>query len=134
METLRECLHWALKGDMCGSHSLLTLSQLLHPVCFGLGRPLHGGHQLLLRAVDLLLLNSDLLLPLHHLDLDLLQADLLLLFGRLQLVRQLSLCFLERRVFFIIINTSLSSSTVDNILLKMQSKLYNVIPLCSLPD
>lgn len=74
----------------------MSLSQLLHPVGFGLGGPLHDGDQLLVRALDLLLLDGDLLLPLHHLDFDLLHPDLLLLLGRLQLVRQLSLRFLER--------------------------------------
>lgn len=91
---------FALKGDLCWSHSLPSLSQLLHLVGFGLGGSLHRGDELLVHADDLLLLNSDLLLPLHHLDFDLLQTDLLLLFGRLQLVRQLSLCFLERTTGF----------------------------------
>lgn len=88
-------LHCALQADLCCTHSLLSLSQLLHLVGFGLGGPLHGGDELLVGTHDLLLLNTDLLLPLHDLNFDLLQTDLLLLFGRLQLVRQLSLCFLE---------------------------------------
>lgn len=75
----------------------MPLSQLLHLVGFGLGRSLHSSDELLVSALDLLLLNSDLLLPLHHLDFDLLQTNLLLLFGRLQLIRQLSLCFLGRQ-------------------------------------
>lgn len=96
-------MHFACEGDRCGTHSLLSLSQLLHLVGFSLGRSLHHSDELLLSAVDLLLLDSDLLLPLHHLDFDLLQTDLLLLFGRLQLICQLSLCFLERQeVLFIL--------------------------------
>lgn len=76
-------------------YSLLPLSHLLDPVGLGLSGSFHCGDELLLGAVDLLLFDHDLLLPLHHLDLNLLQTDLLLLFGRLQLVRQLSLCFLH---------------------------------------
>lgn len=80
----------------------MSLCQLLHPVGFSLGRSLHSGDELLVSTLDLLLLNRNLLLPLHHLDFDLFQSDLLLLFGCLQLVRQLSLCFLERqKVFFL---------------------------------
>lgn len=75
----------------------MSLSQLLHLVGFSLGRSLHSGDEVLVSALDFLLLNSDLLLPLHHLDFNLLQTNLLLLFGRLQLIRQLSLGFLERR-------------------------------------
>lgn len=79
-------------------NSLLSLSQLLHLIGFSLRRSLHGSDELFLSAVDLLFLNSDLLLPLHHLDFDLLQTNLLLLFGGLQLVRQLGLCFLKNEV------------------------------------
>lgn len=79
------------------SHSLVSFSQLLHLVGFSLSRSLDGGDEFLVCAVDLLLLDCDLLLPLHDLNLYLLQTDLLLLFGRLQLVRQLSLCFLQRQ-------------------------------------
>jgi len=106
--------------------SLHSLSQLLHLVGFRLGRSLHGGDELLFSAVDLLLLNGDLLLPLHHLDLNLLQTDLLLLFGRLQFVRQLSLCFLERPEAFI--NTLLSRWTR----LKSRPNIH-LVPWCSLP-
>ena len=80
-------------GSVIG-HSLLSLGQLLHLVSLRLGRPLDRGDQLLLSAVNLLLLNGDLLLPLNHLDLNLLQTDLLLLLGSLQLVGQLGFCFL----------------------------------------
>ncbi len=73
----------------------MPLSQLLHLVGLGLGWPLDDGDELLVCPVNLLLLDGDLFLPLHHLDLDLLQADLLLLLGCLQLVRQLRLCFLQ---------------------------------------
>ena len=72
----------------------VALSDGLHLVGLGLGGELHGGRQLLLLAHDLLLLDLDLLPPLHHLDLDLLVTDLLLDLGRLQLVRQLRLGFL----------------------------------------
>lgn len=74
----------------------MPLSQLLHLVGLGLSGPLHSRDELLVCPGDLLLLDGDLLLPLHHLDLDLLQADLLLLLGRLQLIRQLGLRFLNR--------------------------------------
>lgn len=77
-------------------HSLVSLSQLLHLIGFSLSRSLDNGNELLVCALDLLFLNGDLLLPLHHLNLDLLHTDLLLLLGSLQLVGQLSLCFLER--------------------------------------
>ena len=63
--------------------SLLSHGQHLHLVGFGLGGPLHRGDELLVRALDLLLLDGDLLLPLHHLDLDLFQTDLLLLLSGL---------------------------------------------------
>lgn len=76
-------------------YSLLALSQLLHFIGLGLSRPLYSGNELLVCPVNLLLLNCNLLLPLHHLDLNLLQPDLLLLFGSLQLVCQLGLCFLK---------------------------------------
>lgn len=75
-------------------HSLLSLGQLLHLVGFSLGRPLDCGDELLFCAVNLLLLDGDLLLPLNHLDLYLLQTDLLLLLGSLQFVGQLGFCFL----------------------------------------
>ena len=89
-------MHCALRGDLCGTYSLLSLSQLLHLVCFSLSRPLHGGDELFVSTLDLLLFNSDLLLPLHNLNFNLFQTDLLLLFGRLKLIRQLGLCFLWR--------------------------------------
>lgn len=79
---------------MC-CHSLMPLSQLLHFVGLGLSGPLDSGNELLVCPVNLLLLNGDLFLPLHHLDLNLLQTDLLLLLGGLQLIRQLGLCFLK---------------------------------------
>ena len=72
----------------------VALSDGLHLVRLSLGGELHRGRQLLLLAHDLLLLDLDLLPPLHHLDLDLLVTDLLLNLGRLQLVRQLRLGFL----------------------------------------
>lgn len=72
----------------------MPLSQLLHFVGLGLSRPLDRSNELLVCPRYLLLLDGDLLLPLHHLDLDLLQTDLLLLLGCLQLVCQLGLCFL----------------------------------------
>ena len=72
----------------------VALGHSLHLVRLGLGGELHRGRQLLLLAHDLLLLDLDLLPPLHHLDLDLLVTDLLLDLGRLQLVRQLRLGFL----------------------------------------
>lgn len=81
-------------GSVIG-HSLLSLGQLLHLVGLRLGRPLDRGDQLLLSAVNLLLLNGDLLLPLNHLNLYLLQPDLLLFFSCLQLIGQLSFRFLE---------------------------------------
>lgn len=77
----------------------MTLSQLLHPEGFSLCRSLHNCDELLVGTLDLLLLDCDLLLPLHHLDFDLLHPNFLLLFGRLQLVGQLSLCFLEGGVW-----------------------------------
>lgn len=83
-------------SNYVSDHSLVSLSQLLHLIGFSLSRSLHDGDELLVRALDLLLLNGDLLLPLHHLDFDLLHTDFLLLFGSLQLVSQLSLSFLER--------------------------------------
>lgn len=64
-------------------HSLLSLSQLLHLVGFSLSRPLYSSDELLVCTLNLLLLNGDLLLPLHHLNFDLLKTDLLLLLGRL---------------------------------------------------
>lgn len=76
-------------------HSLLSLGQLLHLVGFSLGRPLDCGDELLFCAVNLLLLDGDLLLPLNHLNLYLLQPDLLLFFSCLQLIGQLSFRFLE---------------------------------------
>ena len=72
----------------------VALCDGLHLVRLGLGGELHRGRQLLLLAHDLLLLDLDLLPPLHHLDLDLLVTDLLLDLGRLQLVRQLRFGFL----------------------------------------
>ena len=72
----------------------VALGYGLHLVRLGLGGELHRGRQLLLLAHDLLLLDLDLLPPLHHLDLDLFVTDLLLNLGRLQLVRQLRLGFL----------------------------------------
>lgn len=89
--------------ELCQSHSLVSLGQLLHLVGFSLSRSLHSGDELLVSTLDLLLLNGNLLLPLHHLDFNLLQSDLLLLFSCLQLVRQLSLCFLKwHKVLFIL--------------------------------
>lgn len=79
-------------------HSLVSLGQLLHLVGLGLSGPLYDSDELLVSALDLLLLDGDLLLPLHHLDLDLFKTDLLLLLGCLQLVRQLSFCFLGRQI------------------------------------
>lgn len=81
-------------------NSLMPLSQLLHFVCLGLSRPLYSGNQLFVGPVNLLLLDGDLLLPLHHLDLNLLQPDLLLLLSRLQLVCQLGFCFLKTSADF----------------------------------
>lgn len=74
---------------------LVSFGQLLHFVSLGLSRSLHCSNELLVCAIDLLLLDGDFFLSLHHLDLDLLQTDLLLLLGCLQLICQLSLCFLE---------------------------------------
>lgn len=81
-------------------HSLVSLGQLLHLVGLGLSGPLDYSDELLVSALDLLLLDRDLLLPLHHLDLDLFKTDLLLLLGCLQLVRQLSFGFLVRQVSY----------------------------------
>merc|ERR1719220_881743 len=74
----------------------VTLGHGLNLEGLSLGWQLHGGRQLLLLPLDLLLLDLDLLPPLHHLDLDLLVPDLLLYFSCLQLVSKLSLSFLER--------------------------------------
>lgn len=82
-------------SDEVGAHSLLSLGDLLDAVGFGLGRPLHGGDELLLLPDDLFLFDVDLLLALHHLDLDFLLADLLLLPGALELVGQLGLRSLQ---------------------------------------
>lgn len=101
------------RGKLCGIHSLLSLSQLLHLVGFSLSRSLHSGDELLVSSSDLLLLNRDLLLPLHHLNFYLLQTDLLLLFGCLQLIRQLSLCFLEKAGDLIYTPLSLSLLAED---------------------
>lgn len=80
---------------LMGYHLLLPLSQLLHFVGLSLSRSLHSSNELLVCPINLLLLNGDLLLPLHHLDLNLLQTDLLLLLGCLQLVCQLGFGFLK---------------------------------------
>lgn len=95
----RGFLWCAGRADLCGTHSLLSLSQLLHLVGFGLGGSLHSGDELLFRSDDFLLFDGDLLLPLNHLDFYFLQTDLLLLFGCLQHIRQLGFCFLERHKY-----------------------------------
>lgn len=110
---------------MCDD-SLLSLSQLLHLEGFGFCRSLHCGDELLVCTVDFLFLNCDLLLPLHHLNFNLLQTDLLLLFGSLQLIRQLSFCFLERQEVVVYI-------LVFNCWKYIRSSLFNSLPLCSLP-
>lgn len=88
--------------------SLLPFSQLLHLVGLGLRRTLHSGDELLFSAINLLLLNCDLFFSLHHLNFNLLQTDLLLLFGRLQLICQLSFCFLGRQGFIYFLNIQCS--------------------------
>lgn len=117
-----------MEEDLCGSHSLVSLSQLLHLVSLGLCGSLHRGGELLFRAGDLLILDDDLLLPLHHLDFNLLQTDLLLLLGRLQLVRQLSLCFLKGAE---VLHQYLH---ITHNIWQNKSKPYNSLPSCSLPD
>ena len=60
----------------------------------------HGALQLPLPPVDLLGLDGDLLAPLDHLDLHVLLLDPLLGLGSLELIRQLSLSFLQNVSLF----------------------------------
>lgn len=81
----------------CENGLPLALSDELDFIALGLGRQTDGGHELLLLASDLLLLDLDLLPALDDRDLHLFGADLLADLGRLQLVSQLSFGFLFHR-------------------------------------
>lgn len=63
-----------------------ALGDRLQAVALRLGGQAHGGVQFALLALHLLLLDLDLLAPLHYVDLDLLVSDLLPDLGGLELV------------------------------------------------
>ena len=115
----------------------VALSEQFHLEALGLGGQFHCGDELLLLARDLLLLDLDLLLALHHRDLHLLRADLLANLGRLQLVRQLGVRFLSatkqkmkqiRNRFFKIIGGNQDES-VTKCTRRMQYQMYNAVDM-----
>ena len=78
----------------------MSLGHLLELELLSLGGLPDGAVQLLLPPLDLLGLDSDLLAPLDHLDLHVLLFDPLLGLGSLELVRKLSLSFLQNVSLF----------------------------------